>query len=224
MISEKHFQEGDTKTPELLGQGAQFKVFDIGDNKVLKIPLERNETQAVISSWYSTPPNNLEQTVNKAINDRERSISYIKQLLGNNPNASSFFGNPSFQPDGSIIQDRVKTVEEWMLHLEKIDQKSLLIDCIDAIKTGWEYGASDNVFNFMRNFGVDDSNKVIMIDFGELSPDINMAQDCIKNNEWLNSFDYNNVLDSEQQEFFAKHANESLTLASFERHWRKQIN
>lgn len=209
--------------PDFLGGGAQYRVYDLGD-KVKKVPLTTQESLDVVRGWYGTAPEGIEEEVKKILEFRYNSTMYVKNLIKSRPEAASFFGNPSFQEDGTIIQDKVTVAADWFEQLDDGDRRSFLVDAADAIKTGWDYGVHETSFNILNNYGVDSSGKVVLIDFGEvITDDVALIGRELGREAWKRSFDFRNGLSDEEQEFYAETAVQALTQDSLSRHWRKAL-
>lgn len=212
------------REPELLGNGAQYRVYDLGNNRVRKVPLTFEESTDVVDGWYDKPQDDTPEVVGKILRLRDQGTSYVQSLIEAQPGIARFFGNPTFHEDGVIEQDKITTAAD---HLDRLvdedDIRSFFVDSTDAIKRAWDYGICDKVFNMLNNYGVDADRKLVMMDFGEISNDLEYAHRLVDNQAWRESYDFRNGLNAEKQQIFAEIATASLTPDSLDRHWGKAL-
>jgi len=213
------------KIGKKIGSGAQYKVFEYGEDKVIKIPLTFEEIFKQQKKWNeenngsnfnNATRKKLERFSLENILDRKKSINFIKKTKIN----FLFLGNPLFEKE-SITQDRVITIREY-ISSNKSGFSDIIDNYVKLILETWKYGFSEKVFNFTINNGVDKNNNVILIDFGELHFKKKDIESAIKQKIWEKKYSYNKGLNKKQQEVFSEKMNEKITLENLEKYWCKR--
>lgn len=204
---------------DVIDQGAQYKVVDLGSGRVRKIPQTRAESQAVIESWYAprkAPDNEL------AINYIQSTINSaktVRSLLLKYPEISYSFGNPDFEIKGQYTQDKLPVLSN-VLKKNSLQAGQLLIDnYINLILLHWQYGISERVFNCTVNNGVDNRDRIILLDFGEITTDKERVASGIVSQRWLKSWSYKNSLPEELREYYAHSMKVRLLSQRLEDSW-----
>ncbi len=220
--SDSKHARADTE-PVFLGQGAQFKVYDLGNGRVKKVPQDQEGSEQAISIWYKGAPSEIPEYARNMQLLRDRGNEHVAKVIRNVPDAASFFGNPIFEPDGSVIQDKVALLGEQIDKSSPEGAKELLRKYIGSIKKSWDYGCYDWVFNLCTNTGVDQNGEVVMMDFGEMGLDKDTALDLVNNRPWENSYDTTHRLSQENRDYFVRKASEDITPDSLDRHWQSAL-
>ncbi len=204
---------------KLIGQGAQYRVYDTGDGRVVKKPLSQDETLEVIRRWYEPgkmPANKLTANHPKTA---IRSARRINQLITERPELSASLGHPIFAESAVYTQDKVKTLNKIFNSVD-IEQGKTLIDAyIGLVIFHWGYGFCEKVFNLTVNNGLDTRGNVILIDFGEITFTKADVARSIRTERWLKSWSYLEQLPDNLRGYYGEEMNKHLTLAKLEATW-----
>src|SRR6476469_897426 len=105
--TEHQRSRADTEPYELIGQGGQYQVFDMGNGRVKKVPQTFDASFDVIGHWHDGPIEEQREYVQRVLESRTAGAAHVERVIKRRPEAASFFGNPTFNRDGSIEQDKV---------------------------------------------------------------------------------------------------------------------
>lgn len=214
---------GADSEPTYLGEGAQFKVFDLGNGRVKKVPQNEAGSIKAISVWHKGSETEIAEYARYMQLLRERGNEHVAGVIRDVPEASGFFGNPVFETDGSVTQDKLSLLGAHIDESTSEGARTLLRKYIDGIKKSWDYGCYDWVFNLCTNTGVDAQGEVVMMDFGEMGLDKSAAAQLIHDKPWENSYDTMHRLSAENRDYFIRKASEGLTVDSLNRHWQSAL-
>jgi len=202
-----------------IGRGVQYKVIDMQDGRVKKIPLTREESRAVIATWYA--PNK--------IPDKELVIDYAELAIGANkrtgglihkyPAIAYTFANPIFEGEAVYTQDKVAILGDVLSEGSTVEGQKLIDSYIELILLQWQYGISERVFNFTINNGVDRDYNVVLLDFGEITSDKDKITLGIDNQRWLQAISYQQHMPESLKDYYASKMNERLTTQTLSNIW-----
>ncbi|MES2437260.1 MAG: hypothetical protein V4519_04600 [Patescibacteria group bacterium] len=209
---------------KFIGQGWEYKVYDLGNGRVLK----REQTylsQLYYIGWvcklYFKAFKQIRSTrsAGKSAYDQFKTIKDKVDLTK--------FGNPDFTNQQGInyTQDKVFVFEDYFPKHSLEENKKLIDSYIDLLLYMWQFGFSDVVFNLTRNNGVRENGQVIQIDFGgELSYDYEKILNYVKTKRWLEKYSYTHVLKGEIKDYFAQQMELRLTEAQLTKLWCSAIS
>ncbi|CAN5175448.1 hypothetical protein BH09PAT3_BH09PAT3_6500 [soil metagenome] len=208
----------EARSEKFLGAGAQYSVYDRGDGRVRKIPHGIKDSMAAIAQWHKGSEIEIADYAKHLAETRQKSADHVRRITRDNPKARAFFGNPRFEDDGTIIQDKVEVLADV---LKKYPEKSddLLLKYVGSVKQSWKYGCFDLVYNMANNTGVK-NDEIVMMDFGEIGTDKSWMHGIIDERKWEDSYDYQHVLDGEQAAFVRGAARAMLTHDALDQRWQ----
>ena len=210
------------KSPEpFLGAGSQYAVYDCGNGRVRKVPLNFEDSVAAVSKWHKGSPQEITDHAHRLLELRETGAEHVKKVMHLNPKARKFFGNPEFLSDGTILQDKVEVLAD-VLKERPEESDNLLWGYLRSVTQSWKYGCFDMVYNMANNTGVKDS-EIVMMDFGEIATDKQWMHDMIDQRKWESSYDYNRVLNDEQRGFIRGAARGLLTHEGLDNRWEVDL-
>lgn len=206
-----------------LGEGAQYQVYDMGDGHVRKVPQSLEGAMQAVGVWHKGTPQEIEQYAHMVMGFRDQGAAYVRELTTKYPEARPFFGNPQFQEDGSIIQDKLTPLGEMLASdtpaaFEAIDKY------LDSVVKSWEYGCFDWVFNLAANTATDGNGNIVMMDFGEMGFDLSTLNGVIDKKAWSQSYDAQHRLHPEVKGYFLGATKWALSKDRAARHWRKRLS
>lgn len=198
-----------------IAQGLQYKVYDIGNDRILKKTTNNAEMAVKLISWGEL---NIKKLIREAIDIRKKSIEGLLNLGNIDP---KILGNPKFLQNLSYEQDKVISVEDYMASHTVEENKRIIDKYIENIFETWKFGFADIVYNFTINNGVNLEGKVILIDLGELSFSKEEVGESIKNKKWLTRHSYKTLKckDKELEQYFKETMEEMVTLSSLDKYW-----
>lgn len=212
----------------LLGHGAQYKVYDLGD-RVKKVPNTFEEAVAVLLRWgYSRieTTQEIEQRAIELLKQRDQAVQFFRQRSID----LSLLGNPVFQEDGSYLQDRVTALGAYLHDASKGDDvsqsglvsraHSIIDRYIDALYAHWNNGFADIVYNVTANNGVTDDGHVILFDFGEMAFSKERVAHDIHEERWTRSWSFTRDKNLKGVKgYYAQQMAQRVTLEQFEHYW-----
>ena len=207
----------------LIGNGAQYRAYDMLDGRVLKQPMTHSETIEVLTEWYA--PDSIpdryasdDYTVN-AVN----SYQFFKNLTVKYPKIADSLGNPIFLDDLSYSQDKVQPLGDALRTLYTKRGKLFIDAYADLIITHWGYGFCDKVFNFTINNGINNLGRVILLDFGEVSFSKADIAKRIHSKRWLDAWSYTIDCPINLKEYYEDKMNDSINLKKLNDTWKKAL-
>jgi len=203
-----------------IGQGLQFNIYQKGNSKVVKIPTSKIQTLFKLLSWnpfYWLRPILLIKRINRAASQRENSIKNIKKIKLNR----KLLANPIFRKK-EIEQERVIPLGNYLKKDFK-EAKKYIDKYIESTFETWSYGFSDRVFNIIGNSGVDKSDRVALIDFGELTFSKERVSDLIKKKRWKKTIGSKIFVRKKIRKYYYKKMKEKLTVSNLNKYWKSKI-
>ncbi|MFC1525404.1 hypothetical protein ACFL6X_01180 [Candidatus Latescibacterota bacterium] len=179
---------GDLGDP--IGAGGQYKIYDAGDGRVLKVPNTLEEAHRVHEGWSSSSDSaEALATARQGLWFRDNNVPRLLRLVARYPDLSVTLGNPIPEADGSFTQDRVRMLSDVF---ENSDRSAILA-CFegyaDCIRACWRYGLHDYMCAFHSNNGLDGSGRVVFIDFGEVASFTPFVRQTVHDRGWSSRFD-----------------------------------
>lgn len=201
-----------------IGRGVQYRVFDIGNKRILKAPLTPDESQAVVESWASTSQRPQQQLPDYLQVGQEGS-GYVQQLIRAHPHIAATLGNPQFESNGHYTQDFVTTLGDALTKSTFDTSRQIIDKYIGLILLHWRYGFCERVFNFTLNNGIDANGEVILLDFGELSLTKVEVAERIAGKRWQFSYSCTAAITPELREYYLNAMQRQLTYETLTATW-----
>ncbi len=191
-----------------LGEGAQFSAFLTPSGRVYKIPQDLETTKLRVATWYTDPtPEDITAEAEQIHEIRNDSITYVRDLIAQHPEASALFGNPTFttESDGEIAfsQDYLQSFGDKLIDSEHAEQHALLREAVRLMQELVKFGCSQRVYNIYDSVAIDPSTgKLVVQDFGELNTTWYDAAETNAKRSWAYSYDITERLPSDLREYF----------------------
>ncbi|MBC7471933.1 MAG: hypothetical protein H7196_01550 [candidate division SR1 bacterium] len=198
---------------DFIDYGGQYKVFAYGVDKVIKIPMTKEEILCRIVNWGHETPD-FEAKYQQLVSSRDRAI----ELVNTSKVPANLLGNFEIH-NQIIIQDKVEVWNKVFVNLDEITQKNYLLQVVNLYIEQWIYGLHEYIYNFSINCGIDYYGNVILIDFGEITDNKNRVLQDINEGKILNACSTQS-LPTNLQQFYAKHVIETLTMENLNLYWR----
>ena len=153
---------------KFIGRGWQYSVYDIGNGRVLKKYNTRFQAYAIMFRqcfpyvgyplWkFSAYHNGCKKTALDSIRKiKETSVNLV------------VFGNPKILNELDYEQDKVVPLHTYFKTLSLEEGKRTIDEFIELNKVLIQNRLMDKSFLIGKNYGIDSSGKVILIDIGEL--------------------------------------------------------
>ncbi|MCA9388271.1 hypothetical protein KC644_00740 [Candidatus Berkelbacteria bacterium] len=202
-----------------IGQGLQHEVFEYGSDRVIKYP---RTMLSLLKDDFSKNPllvfnfKKILRIMNnyKSLNEL-RSLS--RAIVSRNVNLG-LLGNPIFEGD-KIIQDKVEVLSEVFGKGEEKDR--ILIDrYIESIYETWQSGFSDRVYNLLSNSGLNKNDKVVLLDFGEITFNKSDVENDIKQQKWKEASNFKKDLPKSIKGYYQEKMSKELTLQKLDTYWK----
>ncbi len=206
-----------------IGSGAQYRIYDTLDGRVLKMPLTHDETAKIVAGWYASGKIPTIHESDDYTANAKASVKYFKRLTARYPDLSESLGNPQFLEGASYSQEKVQLLGEALRNTDLSNGKLLIDKYIELIITHWRYGFGDNVFNFTINNGVDSHQKLVLLDFGEVSFQKRDIEARISDKRWLKAWSYTNDCSEGLKPYYAEKMNNHVTVENLRTSWKKSI-
>ncbi|MDB5244357.1 MAG: hypothetical protein JWN18_227 [Parcubacteria group bacterium] len=166
-----------------IGEGYYYTVYEMSPTRVMKKETSYESKLAKLQSWYGNDSRLLEEKISHLEESSKKSIALSKRLA-ETPELKAVLGNPMFVNDSEYEQDKATLLESF---LDQENFLPLLHEYIQANFLLWAFGYGDVVHNFTFNAGVSVvTNKVILLDFNELTQDKESIAKDIETQKWTN--------------------------------------
>jgi hypothetical protein len=202
---------------EYLGQGWQYRVYDLGNGRVRKIEqnqlqrfflILRNRKYNIVRSWRDLRGTNISSPI--AINNIKSKLSQLDV---------SRFGNPTFREGINYDQDKVVPLGVYFEKSSLQESQEKIDQYIELLKYMWKYGFGDIVYNFSINNGVTSEGKLIMLDIGELCFDKDSIRDSIIEKIWQIKWSYRTLKNENIKEYYRNQMEKHITIEAFDKMW-----
>lgn len=200
-----------------IAEGLQYKVYDRGNGRVLKIQTSVFDKIRILRSWNIRNPITLVRSIFNAYLITYTSIRRLKKTKGID---WSIFGNPTFFGYSlNYEQDKVVTLSDFFKSHTTAENKAIIYAWISYVYNQWKYGMADTVYNFTVNNGIDSFGNVILIDLGELTFDMEVVRTHVSNKKWLTQWSFSQMEDSELKRYIEDVLSSKLTVESLNSYW-----
>ena len=220
-----------------IDEGLQYRVFEAGEETVLKVPKDRDEMVETIHDWDSwkdrihrwlsrrllelvyldrliPEKENAETPVQKGLERREKAV---ENLRDEDFPLEDLFGIKSFE-GSKVYQKRMVAVEDF----EAKNFEEIVDDYIDLLHRLWIHGIGDTIYNFTINNGYRDG-KMYQLDFGEIVFDRDRVREEVENEKWLEKWSHTEHLDEEEKKIFREKMRERVTVEKLEDKWNSNL-
>jgi hypothetical protein len=203
------------KESNVIGQGLQYKVYQISDDKVFKLPNNKKQKIEVLKNWQITD----EKEISKFINKTRMLQSISCEYLIDNPVDLDLFGNPEIYMDHSYKQDKL-IIPSYQLDIANNEVILKVIDDFLVLSQEvWKFGLYDTVMNIFINCGYNKNGKLVFCDFGELTKSFERAKKQIKEKNWENSNNISKIPNNLKKEVINR-IEKVYTLENLTKHWK----
>jgi hypothetical protein len=203
---------------KLIGQGWQYKVYDLENGRIRKVALHGVHQYWNILHQNKFRPVHSYHEQQRVIRARKDSVTFIKSRQYTVP--QRLLAKPSFLGGDNFEQDKLVILSEIFHTSSEMEQKQLLDKFVLLILETWKYGFADTVYNFLLNNGLTQDGNLVLADFGEITYDKNTAAEDIKTERWKKADNYLH-LSRPLQEHYDTLTERHLTLQNLDMLWQK---
>jgi len=206
-----------------IGQGWQYIVYDLGNDRVLKKKYSAFSKFFFIRSKQIAKgqPYSFKEIICAIyrVNRKARqSIQYFK-INGQKINLQ-LIANPKFLDGINYEQDKVTSLSELLKSCSISEGKELFNQYAKFIHSTWRYGFSDTIFNFLGNNGINKNGDMVQSDFGELAFRREEVKQFIENKKWLDTSCYKTFPEGELKEYFKDLMGKEITEEKLEKFFK----
>ncbi len=200
--------------------GYYYHVYDLGNGRVLK----RQKSRFLIFIFILfTDRLNFRKTIkdfNYVLDSIYNLRNFYKKVFDTGID-QNVLGNPTLLDGINYEQDKVTILKKKIKGISK-DQFSVIIkDYINLIKRFWSYGLNESVYNFTLNNGYSKNNELLLIDFNEITFNIEDVIKDIKDKTWLKKKSYLS-LNKEKKTLFKDLMEKEITEESLNNLWNSK--
>jgi len=190
---------------------------------VIKTPKTEPEIRETITKYLNSV-GKIEE-LNKRVTDMQVGWSEGLKIISKVKIPLKMLGYPEFLKEGKIKQRRVCVLEQvWndLVENKKTDEMKKLVDkTLKFVIELWKYGIHEKTGKIGYEFGLMGKN-IILIDFGEICNDKNIAEKQITKKYWEKSI--NKHCRKEVSDYFNMKAMNVLTIDNLNKNWNIKIN
>lgn len=202
-----------------IGEGYYYNVYDLGNGRVLKKQKTKLRIFLFICVFNNIKFFNTVKQYNTVIQLIKIMPLLYKKVISTGIDIN-LLGNPLFLGGIDYEQDKVRMIEKEINSMSMIDFEKTIIDYTDLIKNMWASSFNEVVYNFTRNSGYTAENKFILIDFNEISFDIEHTKISITKKDWLKKHSYQ-ILKSDRKKLYKTIMEAEITEVSILENWKK---
>lgn len=215
---------------KLIGKGWQYRVYDIGNDRVRKIKRSSIDSFGRIFFMPKPAPQHRKFRFNPILSfkemrrisrNRDKNARVFKKFLDNIH--GDLVGNPIYIDDVNFEQDYATPLMEYFKTHDKADNNEMITKYIELVIELWKYGFHDDIFNFPMNSGVDKNGSVIMIDLGEFVYSKDKVEESVQSKKWLSQPFYAVFKGIWSREYFRKEMDRLITVENLNKNWRSKI-
>jgi hypothetical protein len=198
---------------DFIDYGGQYRVFAYNTDKVIKIPMTKDEIFFRIANWGHETPD-YEVAYRRLVASRDNAV----YLVNNSGISNLLLGNFELH-NQIIIQDKVQVWGKIFDSLDNETQKNYLLQVVNLYIELWLCGLHEYVHNFSLNCGVDGFGNVVLIDFGEITNNKNRVVKDIQEGLIIEAWSAR-MLPEALGEFYKNHVNQTLDLENLDLYWK----
>jgi len=187
-----------------IGQGWQYTVYDLGNGKVLKKFHSWPKAYVVIFKEIFPFKNDSFFEIPSFINDMKRKMNDSLRIIKNKNIPNEWMANPRFVDKYNFEQDKVSPLHDVFEKLNTEESKEVINQFINFNKKILEIGVIDKSFNITKNYGINDSGYIVLIDIGELYDSKELIDKQFRDRVWDKSYVSGNIKNTEVRDYFIK--------------------
>ncbi len=194
---------------KFIGRGWQYTVYDIGNNRVLKKYNTRLQAYFIMLRenfpYIEYPLWKFPKDYNRCRNMALDSINKIKETKID----LAFFGHPRILNELDYEQDKVTPLHIYFIGLTKSEGEHVIDEFVKFNQMLIENRLIDKSFLVGKNYAIDSTGKIILIDIGELYSNVESIKKQIELKPW--DIDYvTSTIPAQFREYFIQEMNKGF--------------
>lgn len=209
------------KPPIKIGQGWQYKVYDLGNGRVIKKPYSVVEQFLFIrkDQKHKGKPITLSENLSQVKKVNRLAKEACKGIQRLDSHSMSLLGNPVFIGNVTYEQDKVIPLKIFFETCTINEGKRIFDAYVVLIKSCWRLGFSEITFNFLGNVGITSNGVLVLHDFGELHFKREQALSQVRKKKWLDKTCYLTFPEGELKNYYAMIMQRDLTEEALQELW-----
>ncbi len=189
-------------------RGFTYNVYDMGNGRVLKKEKPRLQQYFLHLPFRHSP---------RYVRTHRLRAHALMRVLAD----KSIIGNPEHAGRRSYAQDKAVILDAYLASHTLEENKKILDGYVVSIVETWKHGFSDIIYNFTRNSGVVAADKVILVDFNEVTFDKAEVRELLLNKRWSRALSCKEGLqDPELKEYYRQAMEKNMTVENLDRYWK----
>jgi hypothetical protein len=214
--------EHDGRVMKCIGQGFQYTAY--GDDAfVYKIPLS---VEQVCDKFRATWGAGAEVNREQVSRDREAGLAVVRATgdrITSGELPSRLIADASIDSELRYEQSRVLPLRDVFAQSNEDEQKRTIDRYIECAQTLVRHGAYETGFALLDNFGMNSSREIVLLDFGELSFQKEVALESVGKQPWAKDRGGVKVLSGEVLDHYLIRMGTELTPEFVNQQWRGSI-
>jgi len=195
-----------------IGQGWQYTVYDLENGKVLK--KFHSWAKAYVVIFKEIFPFNDDSffEIPSFIKDMKIKVDDSLRIIKTKNIPKEWMANPKFVNKYDFEQDKVIPLHDIFEKLNTEESKGIINQFVDFNKKFLEIGVIDKSFNITKNYGINLTGDIVLIDIGELYDDKELIAKQFKNRVWDKSYVSGCIKDEEVQKYFIQQMDKNFVI------------
>jgi hypothetical protein len=194
--------------PPVLGVGWQYTVYDLGDGRVLKVPLSREQRMRIAFAEHRNDPAFTRERAaawaDAVAVETRRSYGVLEGAL---PDLDArLLAYPLLLGNDIYEQDKVLIVANFFRDHSFAENAAIVDRYVETTRALWQWGISDVVFNFAVNSGIAADGAVVLCDLGELTTAQTWVRQNVARQIWLRSASFSALRDARLASYIPRNA------------------
>lgn len=200
-----------------IGEGYYYKVYDLGNGRVRKIPRGQLVQIILLFKWYSSQPFVLLSELKRAPYSRAKRKEEYEMSKKMGELFPEYFGNPVF--DGYVYeQDKALPLKDIKDNEEFFKRAMKYTNLIHAL---WRKGVGERVFNFTLNAGINEKGELILLDTNEFTFDGDYMRQSILSKRFTRASSFLRLPEEMKSRIYILFERE-FSIEKFEEFWNRE--
>lgn len=195
-----------------IGQGWQYTTYDLKNGRVLKKFHSWSRAYFVISRDIFPFNNDSFFEIPSFVKDMKRKVNDSLAIIKNKNIPSEWMANPRFINKYDFEQDKVVPLHDLFEKLNTEESKEIINQFINFNKKILEFGVIDKSFNITKNYGVNTTGDIVLIDIGELYDNKELIAKQFKDRVWDKSYVSGCLKNEEAREYFIQQMDKNFRI------------
>ncbi len=211
-----------------IGRGWEYRVYDYGDDRVIKIPRSLPDQACRIVSW-SLKRRRLPNWTDAWLQARRKRVLTVRAseilcaMTKNFAKAPDLLGTPEILASGSYTQERVIPISQYVPTHDRAHCRTVLAKYVLLTMKLWSLGFADIGYNIFDNCGVRQDGSLIQMDITSLEQNGVTVEASIERRAWQQWETWPDWGDCGTCSEWLDYAGLRFTLEAFQKTWRTLV-